>query len=472
MSELSVGAMSSLRGGSGSSRGRSAPDLLETAANLLAQATAGEEIEVYVSRSRETSVRAFRGEVESLSSAESTGAGIRVVSDGRQGFAYAASLDDELLACALADARDNARFATRDDCCGLAVPDGAPVVAVDAWSSELESFPLDGKVTMALELEDRVRSGDPRIREVPLADYDDEIIEQAVVSTSGIQASTRRSWCSLSVQAIAADGSDSVTSSGFAVARNPSSLDSDTAAREALERSVRLLGARPVRSGRLSVVMDARVTAAFLSVLAGAFSGERVQRGQSFLADRSGEQVASDAVSIIEDPTDPEALGASSYDSEGIACRRQVLVDSGTLSGFVYDTYAGRLAGLPSSGSAVRSGFSGTPVAGCRAVRFQPGPEEMSLEEVLRVVQNGLFVQSISGVHSGVNTVSGDFSVGAEGLMIRDGAFAEPVREVTIASTMQRMLQSVLVVGGDLQWLPGSAAGQPLAVGDLSVSGR
>jgi PmbA protein len=100
---------------------------------------------------------------------------------------------------------------------------------------------------------------------------------------------------------------------------------------------------------------------------------------------------------------------------------------------------------------------------------LQPGPNDQ--QTIVAVVGEGLFVQSVSGLHSGVNPVSGDFSVGVEGLMIRDGELAEPVREVTVASTLQRMLQSVLHVGADIEWLPGIAAGQTLAIGDMQLSG-
>jgi PmbA protein len=95
----------------------------------------------------------------------------------------------------------------------------------------------------------------------------------------------------------------------------------------------------------------------------------------------------------------------------------------------------------------------------------------MTADEVLAVVGEGLYVQSVTGIHSGVNPVSGDFSVGAEGLLIKGGSLAEPVREVTVASTLQRMLQSVVAIGGDLRWLPGVAAGQTLAIGDMQLSG-
>ena len=99
------------------------------------------------------------------------------------------------------------------------------------------------------------------------------------------------------------------------------------------------------------------------------------------------------------------------------------------------------------------------------------GPQGYDQDGVLGAVGEGLFVQSVTGVHSGVNPISGDFSVGAEGLMIRDGKLAEPVREITVASTLQRILQSVVAIGADVEWLPGIAAGQTIAVGDMQISG-
>jgi PmbA protein len=146
-----------------------------------------------------------------------------------------------------------------------------------------------------------------------------------------------------------------------------------------------------------------------------------------------------------------------------------VLIDHGVLRGFVFDTTSGRRAGTASTASAVRGGYASTPVAGCRALLLAPGAPDAG--EILAEVGDALFVQSITGVHSGVNPVSGDFSVGAEGLMVRGGAFAEPVREVTIASTLQRMLQSIVHVGRDVEWLPGVAAGQTIAIEGMALSG-
>jgi PmbA protein len=269
--------------------------------------------------------------------------------------------------------------------------------------------------------------------------------------------------------AIAGEGADSQTGFGFSAGRSPSELDLVRTASDAVERATRLLGAKKAKSGRFVVLLDPRVTSSLLGIVASAFSGEAVTKGRSLFAGRVGEEVAVSMLEIVDDPTDARAFGASRYDAEGLACRRNVLIEGGVLRGFVFDTVSARRASTASTASAVRGGYATTPVAGCRAVLLSPGA--LDARGIMSEVGEGLYVQSVSGIHSGVNPVSGDFSVGAEGLMVRGGELAEPVREVTIASTLQRMLQSVLHIGRDVEWLPGVAAGQTLAIGDIALSG-
>ena len=220
---------------------------------------------------------------------------------------------------------------------------------------------------------------------------------------------------------------------------------------------------------KCTAVFDPRSTSTLLAIIGGALSGEAVVYGRSFFANRIGEDVASSLFTLLDDPTDPRHFNASIYDGEGLACRRNVLIEHGQLKAFVYDTVSARRAGTVSTGSAVRGGIAGSPSAGCRALQLEPG--DIDQTEIFRRVGNGIFVESLTGVHSGVNPISGDFSVGITGLMIRDGQLAEPVREITVASTLQRMLLDVLYVGSDVEWLPGSAAGQSLAISGIAVSG-
>ena len=437
------------------------------ASSVAARAGSGEQIEVYVSRGVETDIRAYDGDVEVLSQASSAGVGVRVVVDGRQGFASAGSLDPAVVEDTLREARDNAQFATPDEHVSLAAPDGVAAAALDLWDDGILGTPPERKVELALELERRARGADPRIRQVSSADYGDLAVESAVASSTGVLASGRRTVCSLVVTALAGEGGH--TGVGVSAGRSIEDLDLQGTADDAVRRATRMIGATKARSTRCTVVFDPRVTATLVSVVASALSGEAVTKSRSMFAGRMGEDVAAPRVVLVDDPTDPRAFSAAPFDGEGLACRRNELIADGVLRGFVYDSVAGRRAGTASTGSAVRGGYASTPVAGCRAVWLEPG--DLSAEELLAAVGDGLYVQSVTGVHSGVSAVSGDFSVGAEGLWIRGGELAGPVREVTVASTLQRMLHAVTHVGADVQWLPGLAAGQTLAVADMAVGG-
>ena len=455
-------------------------DLMALATSVVDQAKPGEGLEVYVTRGTDTEVRAYEGEVESLTSADSSGVGIRVLLDGdgpdaepvgsRVGFAWAGSLDPDVIGATLADARDNARFATPDPDVVLAEPDGVAAIELDLWDDGVATTPMEKKVELAVQLERATRAADPRVRQVSSADYSDSRSEVALASTTGISSYRRRTTSFLSVDAIAGEGSDTQTGSGFSVGRGPGELVPDEAMVDAVLRATRMLGSQKARSARCTVVFDPRVSSTLIAVVASALSGEAVVKGRSFYAGRIGEAVADAAVTLVDDPTDTRAFGAASHDGEGLACRRNVLISDGALRMFVYDTVSARRAGTSSTGSAVRGGFAGTPSAGCRALVLAPG--DLGAEQILAAVDKGLYVQSVSGVNSGVNPVSGDFSVGAEGLMIRGGAFAEPVREITVASTLQRMLHSIVAIGADLRWLPGSAAGQTLAIAEMQLSGE
>ncbi len=444
-------------------------ELADLAARVAGWSRDGESVEVYISRGTDTEVRVYEGEVESLSSATSAGAGIRVVSGGRQGFAYAGTLDEAVLVETLEEARSNASFASPEPWVGLPEPDGAQAAPLDLWRDELATWPTQRKVDAALELERQVRHGDPRIRQVESARWGDESTEMAVASSLGVLAFDRSTSCYLAAVAVAGEGAESKTAHGYTVGRCPSELVPSKAADDAVARAVRMLGATQPRSAHLPVVLEPRVSAQLLNLLGSVLSGERVLKGTSLFSDRMGEAVAAPVITLMDDPTVPEAWGAAAFDDEGLACRRNLMIEAGTLRCFLYDSTSARRAGTGSTASAVRAGFKSAPGVGTRAVQLRSG--EMSPNEVLAQVGDGLLVQSVTGMHSGVNAVSGDFSVGAEGLLVRGGELASPVREVTVASSIQRMLQGVSAVANDVEWLPSRAAGVTLAISEMSMGG-
>ena len=443
-------------------------DLADLAHLIVSWARPGEEVEAYLSRGRTTNVRAYEGEIESLSSAEPVGAGVRVVSGGRQGFAWAGTLDKAVLAETLEDARDNASFGQPDPYAGVARPDGVAPPVLDLVRTELLETPTAAKVELALELERASLGRDRRVTGVRVAMYSDSYGEVVVATTTGIAVASEAGVCYLSVSPLVEEDGDTQIGSGTAAGRAPSELDLERAVNDGVGRAVRLLGAAKPPSRRVTVVLDPEVTADLLAILGGTLSGDAVQKGRSLFAGREEQAVAAPAVTLLSDPTDPAAFGAGHIDGEGLARRRVPLVERGTLRGFLYDTASGRRAGRPSTGSASRS-YSSTPAVGAPALILTPGARSQA--ELIAAVGEGVYVQEVSGLHSGVNPVSGDFSVGATGLAISGGALAEPFREATIASTLQRMLLDVVEVGADHEWLPAGAAGVSLVVRDVSLGG-
>lgn len=444
-------------------------DLSDLVDGVVARAEPGEQLEVAVSRSANTSVRAYGREVESSTVATSFGVGIRVVRDGRQGFAHCGTFDVDVVEATLADARDNAAFAEVDPWAGLAEPDGVAPVDQDLWDRAVLETPAERKVAIALEAEALALDADPRIGGVRQASYGDTASEHAIASTAGIRSAGCSTTCWVSVEALANDGDQVMTGFGVDAGRNPGALDVAKAAAEASDRATRLLGARPARTQQLPVVVEPRLAATLFGIVGATLTGDVVAKGRSPFGDRMGQAIASPLLTLVDDPTDPASLGADTFDGEGLACRRNVLLAAGVLDRFLHDAHSARRAGTSSTGSAVRSARS-LPSVGLQALSVLPGTG--ALDDLVSGLEAGLLVQSMTGLHSGVNRTSGDFSVGAEGLLIRGGELAEPVREVTLASTLQRMLANVAAVGRDVEYLPSGSACPPVIIADVSLSGR
>jgi len=446
----------------------SAEQLLEIAQRVAARAEPGEQIEAFVERERETSVRVYEGEIEHLTSAQVEGVGVRVIKDGRVGFAYSGTLDEASLAEVLADARDNVAFGTSDEWAGLATPDGVAPAPVELWRDALDGFATEDKVALAKELERLTLGLDGRLR-VDDANYADVLGESAVATSTGIAASGRATGCYVSVSTLANDGNETQTGFGFSVGREPGEIVLEKAAADAADRALRMLGATKPASRKVTVVLDPFVTAQFLGVLSATLNGESVLKGRSLFAHRVGEQVAASIVTLVDDATNPLAFSATPLDGEGLATRRTNLIDGGVLRGFVHNSYSGRRSGTASTGNATRGGFKSTPGCGCLSLSLTPGTRPQA--DLVAGIDDGVLIQMVQGLHSGVNPVSGDFSTGASGLLIAGGELGAPVREFTIGSTIQRMLQDVVEVGADVEWLPMSAAGVSLVIRDVTMSG-
>ena len=446
-------------------------DLLELARRAVEAARSGEAIEAFASWGRETEVKVYQGEVESLVSAESRGIGVRAIVDGKLGYAYAADPDPDEIADVVEQARTNAALAARDD--GNVLPAPQPIEPLAGiLLPELLEATAEQKVALAMAIERACREADARVKGVESAQYGEGLGRVAVASTTGVEATSERGDCWAAAVALSSDG-DGETQTGFGlqIARRPSDLAVEAAGREAAERAVRLLGARKPPSGRMPVMLDPFAAASFLGVVTSGLSAESVLKGRSLFAGRVGERVASERFELIDDGRELAGPGAEPFDGEGVPTRRTSLIAGGVLQGFLHNTYTAARMGGSSTGNASRAGFKSTPGVSTTNLILAPGDATPSA--LAASAGRTLLVQDLIGVHSGANPISGDFSVGVDGVILEDGHPAEGVREATIASTVLDILRNVVATANDLRFLPfGGSIGTPsILVGEMTVAG-
>ncbi|HXP04361.1 MAG TPA: TldD/PmbA family protein [Stellaceae bacterium] len=404
------------------------------------------------------------GKTEKLERSEAQDLGLRVLIGKQQ--AMVSSSDrapatlDELVERAVA----MARAIPEDPFCGLADPDQI----THHWP-ELDIF--DPSEPTAETLIERARAAEEAalavvgITNSEGADAGWGRSRVALVASNGFAGSYAGSSCGVSASVIAGTGTGMERDYDFASAVYGSDLRSaEEIGREAGQRAVRRLGARKMPTGKFPVVFDPRVSRSFLSHLLGAISGPSIARGTSFLKDKLGERIFPEAITLIEDPHKQRGQRSRPFDGEGIANQRRALVDKGVLTTWLLDLRSARQLKMATTGHAAR-GTASPPTPAATNVWIEPGSQ--SPQELYADIKSGLYVTELMGM--GVNGVTGDYSRGASGFWIENGAIAFPVSEMTVAGNLKDMFAR-MVAANDLEFRTGADA-PTLRIDDLTVAG-
>jgi PmbA protein len=452
----------------------SPPVDLAAAVGIAVQAaldTGAEEAEAYALEETSREVRVHGREVESLTAATERGLGVRTWIGGRVGYAYGTDLSAEGLGSVAERSVEGARTADEDSFAQAPKPRGeAPEIAglrepsVAGWSTAEVA-------DLALAVEREALEADQRIVGVEQAAYADSDARVAIRTSTGVEGSFEASSCYAYLQALAGANGDRETGLGFGLARGPAGLDPAAIGREGADRALAMIGAGKPGSRSCPIVLDPTVAASFVAVIGDVLGADAVQRGRSPFAERLGEKVAGETLVLHDDGVAPEGLASTPFDGEGVPRGRTALIEEGRLRSFLYDTYTARRGGAESTASAGRSGYRSLPSVS--PSNLVVGEGQSSFEDLLAKAGDGVYVTDVAGLHSGVNPISGVFSVGASGRMISGGDLAEPVREFTIASDLVRMCGLVIAAGAESRWVPfgGSVRTPPLLVGEMTVSG-
>ncbi len=446
-------------------------DYRELAQDLLKEAErqGASGAEVIVVEDESFSVQVRMRSVDTLKSAQEKRLGLRLCFGQRSATTATSDFSLESLKRLLSDTAAMAKATAEDPFAGL--PDPAAHVSdlpdLDLWDGEAGNLPLPKRIALASRAEAAALDLDPRIANSEGAEYSSDDAHIAFANSHGFFGEYRGSSAALSASPVARDDGGMQRDGWYSVKRRLRELESPEAVgRKAAQRALRRLGARKVDTQQVPVVFDPDMAASLLRSLCGAVSGSAIYRGASFLLGKLGQQVATSALTVVDDGRIAAGLGSRPFDGEGLPTRRTVVIKDGVLTSYLLDTYTGRKLGLCSTGNATRS-LGQRPTVGPMNFFAQPGPH--APEEIIGSVNRGLYVTEMIGF--GVNLVTGDYSRGAVGIWIENGELTHPVEEVTIAGNLKDMLMGVEMVGSDLEWR-GSIAAPTLKIARMTVAGN
>jgi PmbA protein len=427
----------------------------------------GADVVYFFNESHELSLR--DGKPEENGCGVSGGIGIRCIGEGgRQGVAYGNNFSRQALEDMLMWSRANCLASEPEECITLY---SGPL---DSDDSSLLQFDEDiaGGISQAermnrcLEMTEIARARDSRVESVRSASFGDGTGESFYASTEGLSGWRRATSASCGAAVVLKDGDAFELGSYGKSGRRLSDLDGAEYAKLSVDRTLRILGGKPLPTGKYTLLLDPEISASLIDVVGELFCSSDVHKGRSMMKGRLGSLVAGRAVNLADDARLPGRMGSSSFDGEGVPTGRTVLIEAGTARNYLYNLQYASRDGVKSTGNASRS-LASLPDVGTSNLVMSAGPE--TPESLTGRLSNGFIVLELMGLHT-LNPVSGDFSLGAKGVRVKNGVPGEPVAGVTIAGNLLDFLKHITSVGSDLEFF-GSTAAPTIIVEDITVAG-
>ncbi|MCR5809328.1 MAG: TldD/PmbA family protein [Clostridiales bacterium] len=419
--------------------------------------------EVYFTDGEQFSANVLGGQLDEYSVEHSFGLNLRVQFDGKDGYAYTEVLDDpEAL---VERAVDNARSSESPDVHPMQGKCEYEKVAPPE-TKVIKMSPAE-KIAYAAELEKQFLASDPRAKRAQYSAIQTAKNTVRLHNTLGLEADTTRESAFAILGTILEQ--DGVLRDAFVVKEGDELLDKDAMIKEGIEKTVEQFGASPVPSGEYRVMIRNEAMASMLAAFSSMFSADSAQKGLSLLAGMEGKAIAAECVTLMDDPFYAENPRA--FDAEGVPSVTKKVIENGVLTTLLHNLKTAAKAGVASTSNAGRSASG--PV-GVSPSNFFIKKGEASYEEMIKKLENGLIITDVSGLHAGLNPVSGDFSLIAKGLLVKDGEIVRSVDQITVAGNFITMMKAVTAVGADLKFgMPmGARVGSPsVIVEKLMVSG-
>ncbi len=429
-----------------------------------------DDAETFLIKSKETEINIYEGEISKYSIAESGGLSLRGLSQGKMGYSYTEKIDETSIDMLISDVLENGKYI--DDDPEIIFEGSDSYEDMDNYSQELKKIEVEDKVNFLMNLEKTALDLDERVFAVDGCSYQEFEQERYILNTKGVDLQDKFNGAVVYISVVVKDGEDTKTGLSYKIFNDFSVLDYKEMAKEAVDNAVAMLGAKSIKSDNYPIIFENKTFANLISAFSPIFSADNVQKGLSLLKGKIGEEIASPNLTLVDDPFLKGGFGSRNFDDEGTKTTFKKLIDNGRLESYLYNWKTGKKDDVNSTGNASRS-YKGSISISPTNLYIVKG--DMSRRELVNFVDHGLYIDNLEGLHSGLNPVSGDFSLSASGFEIKYGEITRPVNQITIAGNLFELFKNIEAIGNDLEFgIPYSGfIGSPsIFVKSLSVSGE
>jgi len=445
-------------------------DFQSLAENIVKKSlkSGADEAEAYLTNGREFALTVRDGDVETVKQATSKGVGLTVFKDRKIGFSYTSDFSDEGLEAFIKRTVQIALVADPKPWNGLPDFEKRELKELDLFDPTIAEIPNEKKMEIARQTEKIALSYDKRITKTDGSSFSDSETEVIIANSGGISYASKSSQVHFWIGVIAGEGNDMQSGYWGSAKRHAKDLDTvEDVAKTAAKRAVEKLGPKPVETQTVPVIFDWDAARAFWPGIIWALNGDSVFKKTTFLTEYLGKPVASELITIVDDPTIPRHVSSQPFDGEGNITRENVLIEKGILKMFIYDSLTARKAGVKVNTMAQRYGYKYRPSANILNLIVQNG--SMEREKLIAGIKNGLYVTILRG--NGTNPITGTYSCGATGFWIRDGEIAFPVDKITLGGNALEMLRNIEAVGNDLE-LRERVSSPSFKISEVTVGGK
>lgn len=427
------------------------------------------EYEVYYVDRESLSISVYKEEVEKYNLNNSAGLSFRGKFGDRIGYSYAEILDEDAIEMLVKKAKENVLAIENNDIQFIYEGD-KEYKEISTYHEELEDIPADKLINIAISMEKEAKKYCNKVESFSGCSVSYSSGKYGIINSKGLNLSNKSNLLTAYVVPIVKDLDKMYDGCGYVVAKSLNDVKPDKIAKMGVDEALSKIGGTSIASGNYKVIINNEAMVSLLSTFAGIFSGDAVQKGLSLLKDKEGEIIAADIVNLVDDPHLEDGLASVSFDDEGVATLKTYLIKNGKLNSLLHNLKTANKAGVKSTGNGFKSSYA-SPIS-VSPTNFYIEPGINSLEEMTKKINKGLIITDFAGLHSGANSITGDFSLAAKGFYIEDGIKTHPVEQITVAGNFFTLLNNIEEIGSDLKF-PMSSVGSPsIVIKELSIAGE